>query len=182
MPVKVALVRPKWSSGPWNRSAPFTHLKKCSCRPKSKVDQVNADLGDAVTQGQIIVHISDEEQRYILAEITAQLHQSMEKLGLKKEKDRVKDVRETPDVRRAAADLMEARQRFNRVKNLVDQGIGAKVDLDSATTRFQAAQAGYDSTVNQTRNMIQEVERFKAQLDLQRRTARYVSGRRLRRW
>lgn len=179
VPVKVALVRPKLVQRTVESVGtlyPFEEVL-VSAEIEGKVDQVNADLGDAVTQGQVIVHISDEEQRYILAEITAQLHQSMEKLGLKEEKDRVKDVRETPDVRRAAADLMEARQRFNRVKNLVDQGIGAKVDLDSATTRFQAAQAGYDSTVNQTRNMIQEVERFKAQLDLQRKKLRDTSVR-----
>ncbi|MCC6390532.1 MAG: efflux RND transporter periplasmic adaptor subunit, partial [Bryobacterales bacterium] len=73
---------------------------------------------------------------------------------------------------RAAADLLEARQRFDRLKSLVEQGIGAKSDLDQASARLQAMQAAYDSTINQTRNLQQEVERFKAQLDLQRKKLR----------
>jgi RND family efflux transporter MFP subunit len=57
----------------------------------------------------------------------------------------------------------------------VEQGIGAKVELDSATSRLQSAQASFDATINQIRNMIQEVERFKAQVDLQRKKLRDTS-------
>ncbi len=57
-------------------------------------------------------------------------------------------------------------------RELVDQGIGARADLDSAQARFDALQAGLDATMNQTRNLIQEVERFKAVLDLQRKRLR----------
>lgn len=139
--------------------------------------EVAADLGDAVKQGQVLARISDEEQRYLVAQQEAQLRQSLERLGLKEEKDRVQDIRETPDVRRARADLQEAEQRYRRTRELVDQGIGARADLDSAQARFQAMQAAYDATLNQTRNLIQEVERFKAGLDLQRKRLRDTSVR-----
>lgn len=143
-----------------------------SAEIEGKVEQVQADLGDQVTPGQLLVRISDEEQKYIVAQNEAQLRQSLERLGLKDEKDRVKDIRETPDVRRARADLTEAEQRFVRTRELVDQGIGPKSDLDQTRARFQAAQATYDQTLNQTRNLIQEVERNKALLDLQRKKLR----------
>lgn len=174
VPVRAAQVRPKQVQRVVDSVGTFYPYDEVlvSAEIEGKVDQVKVDLGDAVTEGQILVHVSDEEQRYILAQNEAQLRMSMEKLGLKNEKDRIQDVRETPDVRRAAADLTEARQRFTRVTNLVNQGIGAKVDLDQATARHQAAQAAYDATVNQTRNLIQEVERSKAQLDLQRKKLR----------
>jgi RND family efflux transporter MFP subunit len=136
------------------------------------LQQVFADLGDSVTQGQVLARISDEEQKYLVAQQEAQLRQSLERLGLKDEKDRVKDIRETPDVRRARADLFDAETRYKRVRELVDQGIGPRSDLDQAQARFQAAQAAYDQTLNQTRNLIQEVERFKASLDLQRKKLR----------
>ncbi len=136
------------------------------------VVEVKADLGDSVAKGSVLVRISDEEQRYLVAQQEAQLRQSLERLGLKEEKDRVKDIRETPDVRRARADLFEAEQRFKRTRELVDQGIGPKSDLDAAQARFQSLQASYDATLNQTRNLIQEVERFKASLDLQRKRLR----------
>jgi len=143
-----------------------------SAEVDGRLEQVSSDLGDLVAQGQVLARISDEEQRYLVAQGEAQLRQSLERLGLKEEKERVKDVRETPDVRRARADLTEAEQRFKRTRELVDQGIGAKSELDQAQARFQSLQAGYDQTLNQTRNLIQEVERYKATLDLQRKKLR----------
>lgn len=142
-----------------------------------RVDQVAVDLGDTVKEGQVMVHISDEEQRYILAQNEAQLRQSLERLGLKNETDRVQDIKQTPDMRRAQADLFDAEQRFKRVRELKDQGIGSMQDLDQAQARFQAMQAGVDATANQTRNLIQEVERFKAIVELQRKKLRDTSVR-----
>lgn len=174
VPVRAAIVRPKNVQRIVDSVGTFYPYDEVlvSAEIEGKVDQVKVDLGDAVAEGQVLVHVSDEEQRYLLAQNEAQLRMSLEKLGLKDEKDRIADIRETPDVRRAAADLTEARQRYTRITNLVNQGIGAKIELDQATARFQAAQAAYDATVNQTRNIIQEVERFKAQLDLQRKKLR----------
>jgi RND family efflux transporter MFP subunit len=141
------------------------------------VEEVTADLGDRVEQDQVLVRISEEEQKYLLAQNEAQLRQALERLGLKSENDRVQDIRETPEVRRAQADLFDAEQRFKRVRSLVDQGIGSHQDLDQAQARFQALQAAYDTTLNQTRNLIQEVERTKAQVNLQRKKLRDTSVR-----
>lgn len=148
-----------------------------SAEIEGRVDDVNVDLGDVVTQGQVMVQISEEEQKYLLAQNEAQLRQSLERLGLKDEKDRVSDIRQTPEVRRAQADLTEARQRYERVRSLVDQQIGSRMELDQANGRHNAAQAAYDQTLNQTRNLIQEVERFKAVVDLQRKKLRDTSVR-----
>ena len=137
-----------------------------------KAEEVKFDLGDIVEKGQVLVRINDEEQRYQVQQSEAQLRQSMERLGLKTEGEKIKDVRETPDVRKARADLTEAEQRFKRTQQLVDQNIGAKSELDQASSRYQAAQAAYDSTVNQTRNLIQEVERFRANMEIQRKRLR----------
>ncbi len=137
-----------------------------------RVDRVEVDLGDIVKVGQPLVHIGDEEQKYLLAQNEAQLRSSLERLGLTKETDRVQDVKTTPDVRRAEAELFEAEQRYKRTRDLRDQGIGPQADLDQAQARFNAAKATYDATVNQTRNLIAEVERFKAVVDLQRKKLR----------
>jgi RND family efflux transporter MFP subunit len=148
-----------------------------SAEIEGKVDQVNVDLGDRVTPGQVLVQISDEEQLYILAQNEAQLRMSLERLGLKNEADRVTDVRQTPEVRRAEAERFEAEQRYKRVRELVEQGIGAKTELDQASGRYQAASAAFDATINQARNLVQEVERFKAVVDLQRKKLRDTSVR-----
>ena len=137
-----------------------------------RVIEVGADLGDQVSQDQVLVRVSDEEQRYLLAQNEAQLRQALERLGLKSEKEQVKDIKETPDVRRSQAELTEAQQRYRRVKELADQGIGSRQELDQAQTHYQALLAGYDTTVNQTRNLIQEVARTHAVVDLQRKKLR----------
>ncbi len=143
-----------------------------SAEIEGPVEKVNVDLGDRVAQGQVMVQISDEEQRYLVAQMEAQLRQSLERLGLKDENDKVKDIRLTPEVRRAQADLTDADQRLRRVRSLVEQGIGSQQDLDEAQARSQSLQAAYDAMLNQTRNLIRDVERTRAVLDLQRKKLR----------
>jgi len=148
-----------------------------SAEIEGKVEKVAFDLGDLVRQGEELVRISDEEQRYLLAQNEAQLRQALERLGLKNENDRVTDLDETPEVRRAKADLQEATMRHRRLRSLVDQNIGAQADLDAAVSRLMAATAAYDATRNQMRNLIQEVDRFKAVVELQRKKLRDTSVR-----
>jgi len=143
-----------------------------SAEIEGRVDKVSFDLGDTVRQGDVLAHISDEEQRYLLQQNEAQMRQSMERLGLQNEKDRVTNINDTPETRRAAADLQAAEQRYKRIRNLVDQKIGAQADLDQALSQLQAMQASFDATLNQTRNLIREVERFKAVVELQRKKLR----------
>ncbi|HSB16125.1 MAG TPA: efflux RND transporter periplasmic adaptor subunit [Bryobacteraceae bacterium] len=143
-----------------------------SAEIEGPVEKVNVDLGDRVAQGQVMVQISDEEQRYLVAQMEAQLRQSLERLGLKEENEKVKDIRLTPEVRRAQADLTDADQRLRRVRSLVQQGIGSQQDLDEAQARFQSLQAAYDAMLNQTRNLVRDVERTRAVLDLQRKKLR----------
>jgi len=143
-----------------------------SAEIEGRVIELTADLGDHVDKGQVLVRLSDEEQRYVVAETQAQLRMALERVGLKNEEERLKDVREASEVRRAQADLFEAEQTFKRVRSLVDQGIGSQADLDQAQARFRAAQATYDQSINQARNLLQEIERFKAALELQRKKLR----------
>jgi RND family efflux transporter MFP subunit len=140
-----------------------------------RVEEVTADLGDRVTNNQVLVRVSDEEQKYLVAQNEAQLRQALERLGLKSDADRVEKIEETPEVRRAQADLFDAEQRYKRVRELVDQQIASRQDLDQAHARYKSLQAGYDNTLNQTRNLIQDVERTKAILDLQRKKLRDTS-------
>ncbi|MEO8026468.1 MAG: efflux RND transporter periplasmic adaptor subunit [Bryobacteraceae bacterium] len=140
-----------------------------------RVDEINVDLGDPVAAGQTLIHINDEEQRLMVQQNEAILRQSLERLGLKSETDRIKDVRDAPDVRRAQADLTDADQRHSRIKSMVAQGIAAQADLDQSSARLKAAQAAYDSSLNQARNMIQAIEQYRAQLDFQRKKLRDTS-------
>src|SRR3982751_6640489 len=79
-----------------------------SAEIEGRVAEIGADLGDRVAKGQVLVRISDEEQRYILAQTEAQLRMAMERVGLRNENDRIKDIRDASEVRRAQADLFDA--------------------------------------------------------------------------
>lgn len=140
-----------------------------SAEIEGRVLDVKADLGDAVDKGAVLVRISDEEQRYLMQQTEAQLRMAMERVGLRNEKDRITDVRESTEVRRAQADLFDAEQRFSRVRSLVDQGIGSRSELDQAQARYNSARAAYDQSVNSARNLLQEIERSRAALQLQRK-------------
>ncbi len=107
-----------------------------------RVAEVTADLGDRVVQNQVLVRISEEEERFKLAGDEAQLRQALEKLGLRNENDRIEDINQASEVRRARADLFDAEQRYKRVRDLVDQGIGSRQDLDEAQARYQAELLG----------------------------------------
>ena len=143
-----------------------------SAEIEGRIEDVMVDLGDQVAPGQVLVKILDEEQKYLLAQNEAQLRMSLERLGLKSDKERITDVRDVSEVRRAQAELFDAEQHYNRVKNLEKKGVTSRSDLDQAQARFKAAQANYDSAVNQSRNLIQDVDRAKASLDLQRKKLR----------
>jgi len=134
--------------------------------------EVTADLGDSVAANQVLVRVSDEEQRYLLAQNEAQLRQALEKLGLKTENEKVKDLKQAPEMRRAQADLTDSEQRFKRTRDLVAQGIGSRQDLDQAQAKYQSSQAEYETALNTTRNLVQEVERTRGVVELQRKKLR----------
>ena len=137
--------------------------------------EVTADLGDHVAKGQVLVSIADEEQRYLLAQNEAQLRQALEKLGLKSETEKVKDLKQTPEMRSAQADLTDAEQRFKRSRDLTSQGIASRQDMEQSQARLASAQAEYETALNATRNMVQEVERARGAVDLQRKKLRDTS-------
>lgn len=143
-----------------------------SAEIEGKIEEVNADLGDSVAKGAVLARISDEEQKYLVLQTEAQLRMAMERVGLRNEKDRITDVRESTEVRRAQADLFDSEQHFNRVRSLVDQGIGSRSELDQAQARYNSARAAYDASINSARNLLQDIERSKAALQLQRKKLR----------
>lgn len=60
-----------------------------SAEIEGRVLEVNADLGDNLAKGAVLIRISDEEQKYILQQNEAALRMSMERVGLKNENDKL---------------------------------------------------------------------------------------------
>lgn len=127
-----------------------------------KVEQVLADVGDRVVAGQPIVKISPVELQLTLEQQRAALRQARARLGLAENGLDLKDIRDAAEVKRAAADLNDAEQRYNRTKTLFDQGLLPKQSYDEADARYKASKAAYDLAMQGVENLQAQVAQFRA--------------------
>jgi RND family efflux transporter MFP subunit len=128
-----------------------------SSEVEGKVDQVLVDVGDHVSAGQVIVKVSPTELQLTLDQQRASMRQARARLGLPEDGQDLKDVRAAAEVKKAAADLADAEQKYQRAKSLFEQGLVPKQSFDEAESRFNASRAAYDLS-------IQTIENLRAQL------------------
>jgi multidrug efflux pump subunit AcrA (membrane-fusion protein) len=124
-----------------------------SSEVEGRVEQVLVDVGDHVSAGQTIVKVVPTELHLILDQQRANLQQARARLGLSEKSDDLKDVRAAAEVKKAAADLADAEQKYNRAKTLYEQGLLPKQNLDEAESRYNAARAAYDLSVQTVENL-----------------------------
>ena len=135
-----------------------------SSEVEGRVEQVLVDVGDRVSAGQAIVKILPTELQLSLEQQRAAVQQAEARLGLPAESGDLKDVRAAAEVKRAAADLADAEQKYKRAKTLYEQGLVPKQNYDEAESRYNASRAAYDLSV-------QAVENLRAQLVQSRASA-----------
>lgn len=128
-----------------------------SSEVEGRVEQVLVDVGDHVSAGQTIVKVVPTELQLTLDQQRASLQQARARLGLPEKGDDLKDPRSAAEVKKAAADLADAEQKYLRAKTLFEQGLLPKQSFDEAESRHNAARAAYDLSV-------QTVENLRAQL------------------
>jgi RND family efflux transporter MFP subunit len=134
-----------------------------------RVLTIKADLGDRVQPGQVLAEIDSRELVLAVERQQAALQQTLASLGLSKEGDPMPDPASTSVVRRAAADLADARVNYERAQSLVAKNVVAKQVYDSAEARYKGAEANYTSALEGVRNLIAQVENLRVQLALARK-------------
>ena len=124
-----------------------------SVKVPGRVRVISVDLGSVVSQGQVIANVDSEDYRLRVQQAEASLSQARARLGLTPEgsDDRV-DPERTATVRQARAMLDEARFNRDRAAKLVEQGIIAKAEYDSATAVFKVAEGRYQDAYEEIRN------------------------------
>src|SRR6266404_732653 len=117
-----------------------------------RADKVLVDVGDKVTKGQTLVEIAPIEFKLAADQQEALLEEARAKLGLAEGAD-LTDPTQAAGVKKAAADLANAKQKFQRTKDLADQGLLPKQNYDQDESTYKAAQATYDLSIQDVRNL-----------------------------
>jgi membrane fusion protein (multidrug efflux system) len=137
-----------------------------SSEVEGRVEDVLVDVGDHVARSQPMVKISPIELQYALEQQRAALNQARARLGLSERSPDLKDVRDAAEVKKAAADLNDADQKYRRAQAMMDQGLVPQQNLDEVEARYKSARAAYDLAVQTVENIRHQVTQYQAAVAL----------------
>jgi RND family efflux transporter MFP subunit len=129
------------------------------------VAKLFVDLGDAVTSGQVLAQLDTRELELALHQQTAALQQELARLGVTDPNTPI-DEAGTSQVRQAEAALAEARLRRDRSRQLVEEGVLPRQQLDEHEAKYEIAEAALKSARESVRNIKATIAARKAAVDL----------------
>ncbi len=142
-----------------------------SSQTEGIVRRVLADLGDAVRVDQPLVELDREKLQYSLDQQKAALTRALTKYGAT-DLARMPAAEDTPDVRKAAAELAQAKQAADRARELHTRQLIPLQTLDDAKTTLQTKQASYDSALQSAKNLRADIDVADATMKLADRQLR----------
>jgi RND family efflux transporter MFP subunit len=123
-----------------------------SAEASGSVSRILVDLGDRVVAGQVLVELDREKLQYNADEQKAALDRALAKYGATGP-DRLPPIEQTPDVQRAAAELLQAKQAFDRAAELYKRQLVPKQVLDDADVAYRTKQAAQESALQNAKNL-----------------------------
>jgi biotin carboxyl carrier protein len=140
-----------------------------SVKVPGRLKTIFVDLGSVVSQGQVIAQVEPEDYKLRVQQAEASLAQARARLGLAPDgvDDNV-DPEKTATVRQARAVLDEARFNRDRAQKLVEQGIIAKAEFDTANATFKVAEGRYQDAYEEIRNRQGVLAQRRSELGLAR--------------
>lgn len=142
-----------------------------SAEAEGRVSRLLADLGDRVAAGQPLVELDREKPQYNLDQQKAALARALAKFGAT-DSAHLPPIEKTPDVQKAQAELVQAKQAFDRAQELHKRELVSKQTIDDAETTLQAKQAGYEAAVQNARNLRADIDASEAAMKLAERQLR----------
>ena len=142
-----------------------------SSQAEGTVSRILADLGDRVTAGQPMVELDREKLQYNNDQQRAALARALARYGAN-EPGRLPPIERTPDVQRASAELVQAKQSFARAEELHTRQLVPKQALDDAEATLQTKQAGYDAALQNAKNLRADIDASEASVNLAGRQLR----------
>lgn len=140
-----------------------------SAEVEGQIEKIEADLGDRVSQGQILARIHDAEFRYAVEQAEGNLTQTLARLGLKSMPAPQFDVIPTSSVVKAKAELDEAQVNFKRIETLFGEKVISAQEFDASETRYKTALAAYHNAIEQAKALVADAAAKEAQLGIARK-------------
>jgi multidrug efflux pump subunit AcrA (membrane-fusion protein) len=135
------------------------------------VSRIFADLGDRVKAGQVLVELDREKLQYSYDQQKAAHARALAKYGAVSSTN-APPIEQTPDVQRASAELVQAKQAYQRADELHKRQLVPKQALDDAEATLRAKQAGYDSALQNAKNLRADIDASEASMKLADRQLR----------
>jgi len=183
-PVVVRTVRPQMESSTAAAVLVATgyvvahHKIQVGSKIAGRVAWIGVDKGDRVKANQAVVRLEDREFRAQFEQARAAADSAQARLTELERGSRPEEVdRARADVQRAEAQLRADESNFNRIQNLVREGVSSPQTLDEVRGRFETSRAALDSAkktyelmqkgprIEQIDNARSEVVRARAAMD-----------------
>lgn len=134
-----------------------------------RIRVITVDLGSVVRKGQLIAQLEPGDYRLRVEQAEAALAQARARLGLSPDgKDDRVDLEQTGTVRQARAVMEEARLNRERAVRLVEQGVVARSDYDTADAAYKVALSRYQDALEEIRNRQALLAQRRSELSLAR--------------
>jgi HlyD family secretion protein len=142
-----------------------------SSEADGKVSRILADLGDRVTAGQRLVQVDREKQQYNFDQQRAALARALAQYGAP-DPQHLPDVEKTPDVQKANADLVQAKQAFDRTSELFKRSLVPQQMLDDAAAALESKRASHELALQNAKNLRASIQASEASMKLADRQLR----------
>ena len=140
-----------------------------SVKVPGRLRTITVDLGSVVRLGQVIAQVEPQDYNLRVQQAEAALAQARARLGLSPDgRDDNVNPAETGTVRQARAVLDEARVNRDRSSKLVEQGVVARSDFDSADAAYKVALSRYQDAIEEIRNRQAVMAQRRSELSLAR--------------
>jgi len=140
-------------------------------RVSSEVDgivaSVNAELGQEVRAGEILIQLDTRELELAVERAESSLRQTEAQLGVESSRPGlVPPDEQIASVRTAIANREDARLKLKQTQELVNKGLAARSDLDTNDTRLKVAEASLQSALENVRALKASMQDRRASYEL----------------
>lgn len=124
-----------------------------SVKVPGRLKSLPVDLGSVVRRGQLVAQVEQQDYQLRVQQAEAALAQARVRLGLQPDgADEKVDLEQTGTVRQARAQMDEARKARERAASLVESGVIARSEFESADAALKVSISKYQDAVEEIRN------------------------------